>query len=45
MHNVKDAHRSGRITMENIDIFQKIEENHHVSNYNITKELNIDYKI
>ena len=32
--------------MENIDeIFQKIEENYHMSNYDITKELNIDHKI
>jgi len=32
--------------VENIDkIFQNIEENCHVSDYDIAKELNIDYKI
>jgi len=31
--------------VENVDkIFQKIEENRHVSNYDITKELNINHK-
>jgi len=32
--------------MENVDeIFQKIEENHHVNSYNTPKELNINHKI
>jgi len=34
-----------RLIKENVDeIFQKIEENRHVSSYDIAKELNIDHK-
>ena len=45
--DVKDIHHSsyGRHIVENIDeIYQKIEENCHVSNYDISKELSIDHK-
>ncbi|KAG5334517.1 SETMR methyltransferase, partial [Acromyrmex charruanus] len=38
--DVKDAHRFGRPNK----IFYKIEENRHVSSYDIAKELNIDHK-
>jgi len=41
--DVKDALYSGRPIVENVDeILQKIEENCHVSSYDITKVLNID---
>jgi len=34
-----------RFIVENVDeIFPKIEENHHVSSYDIAKELNIDHE-
>lgn len=43
--DVKDAFRSGRPIVKNVDeIFQKIEENRHVSSYDIAKALNIDHK-
>jgi len=44
--DVKNALRFGRSIVKNVDeIFQKIEENHHVSSHNIIKELNFDHKI
>ncbi|KAG5348438.1 SETMR methyltransferase, partial [Acromyrmex charruanus] len=43
--DVKDAYRSGRPIVENVDeILQKVKENRHVSSYDIAKELNIDHK-
>ncbi|XP_067206337.1 histone-lysine N-methyltransferase SETMAR-like [Linepithema humile] len=43
--DIKDAPRSGRSIVENVDeIFQKIEKDRHISSYDIAKELNIDHK-
>lgn len=43
--DVKDAPRSGRPHVENVDeIFQKIHEDRHISTRDIAKELNIDHK-
>lgn len=43
--NVKDAPRSGRPIVENVDeIFKKIEEDRHISTRDIAEELNIDQK-
>jgi len=43
--DIKDVFCSGCHIVENVnEIFQKIEENRHVSNYDIAKELNIDCK-
>jgi len=42
---VKDAPRSGRPIVEKVDeILQKIEEDQHISSYDITAELNINQK-
>ncbi|KAG5311496.1 SETMR methyltransferase, partial [Acromyrmex insinuator] len=44
--NVKNAYRSGRSIVENVDeIFQKTEENRYMNNYDIAKKSNIDHKI
>jgi len=43
--NVKDASRFGRSITGKVDeIMEKVEQDWHISSYDIDKELNIDYK-
>ncbi|KAJ0180544.1 hypothetical protein K1T71_003948 [Dendrolimus kikuchii] len=43
--DIKDAHRSGRPVTDKIDaIFEKVEQDRHISSYDITGELGIDHK-
>ncbi|KAJ0183809.1 hypothetical protein K1T71_000232 [Dendrolimus kikuchii] len=43
--DIKDAHRSGRPVTDKIDaIFEKVEQDRHISSYDIAGELGIDHK-
>jgi len=43
--DVKDARRSGRPVTDKMDaIFEKVEQDRHISSYNVAEELGIDHK-
>ncbi|KAJ0175168.1 hypothetical protein K1T71_009309 [Dendrolimus kikuchii] len=43
--DIKDAHRSGRPVTDKIDaIFEKVEQDQHISSYDVAGELGIDHK-